>query len=265
MSGERIPRRASRAGGFPSHRAARPSPLSPMSERQLQFRVGVFVIFATVAMIVMVFEFGNLQNRLRPKYKVAIRFRSAVGISVGTPVRRNGVLIGSVTNVQFDDKSGRPGRPHRNQRRRAALARWARAARQLASGRFGDRVPARPQHEIAQGRRHGRGRVGHRPAQHGRTHGAERLDRDRFVREDEPGMADGWPQPQPDARDQSGKPARRGGAGGRCPDTGHPHDESHGRDARGDEPAGRRSADAGELAPHAGRFALPHRPKRRKR
>ena len=77
-----------------------------MSERQLQFRVGVFVIFATVAMIVMVFEFGNLQNRLRPKYKVAIRFRSAVGISVGTPVRRNGVLIGSVTNVQFDDKSG---------------------------------------------------------------------------------------------------------------------------------------------------------------
>ncbi len=77
-----------------------------MSERQLQFRVGVFVIFATVAMIVMVFEFGNLQNRLRPKYKVAIRFRSAVGISIGTPVRRNGVLIGSVTNVQFDDKGG---------------------------------------------------------------------------------------------------------------------------------------------------------------
>jgi phospholipid/cholesterol/gamma-HCH transport system substrate-binding protein len=77
-----------------------------MSERQLQFRVGVFVIVATVAMIVMVFEFGNLQNRLRPKYKVAIRFRSAVGISIGTPVRRNGVLIGSVTNVQFDDKSG---------------------------------------------------------------------------------------------------------------------------------------------------------------
>ena len=77
-----------------------------MSERQLQFRVGVFVILAMVAMIVMVFEFGNLQNRLRPKYKVAIRFKSAVGIAVGTPVRRNGVLIGSVTGVDFDDKSG---------------------------------------------------------------------------------------------------------------------------------------------------------------
>jgi phospholipid/cholesterol/gamma-HCH transport system substrate-binding protein len=77
-----------------------------MSERQLQFRVGVFVILATVATVVMVFQFGNLQTRLRPKYHVAIRFHSAVGISIGTPVRRNGVLIGSVTNVQFDDKGG---------------------------------------------------------------------------------------------------------------------------------------------------------------
>jgi phospholipid/cholesterol/gamma-HCH transport system substrate-binding protein len=77
-----------------------------MSERQLQFRVGLFVIVATAATVMMVFQFGNLQNRLRPKYKVAIRFHSAVGISIGTPVRRNGVLIGSVTAVDFDDKSG---------------------------------------------------------------------------------------------------------------------------------------------------------------
>jgi phospholipid/cholesterol/gamma-HCH transport system substrate-binding protein len=77
-----------------------------MSERQLQFRVGVFVIAAMVATVVMVFQFGNLQNRLRPKYRLAIRFRSAVGIAIGTPVRRNGMLIGSVTGVDFDDKSG---------------------------------------------------------------------------------------------------------------------------------------------------------------
>ncbi len=34
----------------------RPSPLCPMSERQLQFRVGVFVIVATVATVMMVFQ-----------------------------------------------------------------------------------------------------------------------------------------------------------------------------------------------------------------
>ena len=77
-----------------------------MSERQLQFRVGVFVIAAMVATVMMIFQFGNLQNRLRPKYRIAIHFHSAVGISIGTPIRRNGVLIGSVTGVDFDDKSG---------------------------------------------------------------------------------------------------------------------------------------------------------------
>jgi phospholipid/cholesterol/gamma-HCH transport system substrate-binding protein len=77
-----------------------------MSERQLQFRVGIFVILAMIATVVMVFEFSSLQSRLRPKYRVAVRFRSAVGVAVGTPVRRNGVLIGAVTRVEFDDKTG---------------------------------------------------------------------------------------------------------------------------------------------------------------
>jgi len=77
-----------------------------MSERQLQFRVGLFVIAALVATVVMVFQFGEIQSYLRPKYSIAIRFRSAPGISVSTPVRRNGVYVGSVTSVQFDDKNG---------------------------------------------------------------------------------------------------------------------------------------------------------------
>src|SRR5579872_4656751 len=77
-----------------------------MSERQLQFRVGLFVIAALAATVVMVFQFGEIQNYLRPKYTISIRFKSAPGISVSTPVRRNGVYIGAVTNVRFDDKNG---------------------------------------------------------------------------------------------------------------------------------------------------------------
>jgi phospholipid/cholesterol/gamma-HCH transport system substrate-binding protein len=77
-----------------------------MTERQIQFRVGMFVIVSVVAAVVMVFKFGAFQTYLRPKYNIAIRFRSAPGISVATPVRRNGVVIGSVTRVQFDDKNG---------------------------------------------------------------------------------------------------------------------------------------------------------------
>jgi phospholipid/cholesterol/gamma-HCH transport system substrate-binding protein len=77
-----------------------------MSERQLQFRVGVFVSLALASIVALVFEFGEIQTLLRPKYTVLIRFHAASGIAVSTPVRRNGVLIGSVKSVQFDDKNG---------------------------------------------------------------------------------------------------------------------------------------------------------------
>jgi phospholipid/cholesterol/gamma-HCH transport system substrate-binding protein len=77
-----------------------------MSERQLQFRVGVFVSLALASIVALVFEFGEIQTFLRPKYTVKIRFKTATGIAVSTPVRRNGVLIGSVKSVQFDDENG---------------------------------------------------------------------------------------------------------------------------------------------------------------
>jgi phospholipid/cholesterol/gamma-HCH transport system substrate-binding protein len=77
-----------------------------MTERQLQFRVGIFVSFALASIAGLIFQFGEIQNYLRPKYTVNIRFKSASGIAVSTPVRRNGVLIGSVTAVKFDDENG---------------------------------------------------------------------------------------------------------------------------------------------------------------
>ena len=77
-----------------------------MTERQLQFRVGGFVSVAMAAIVGLIFQFGEIQSYLRPKYTVNIRFKSASGIAVSTPVRRNGVLIGSVTAVHFDDEHG---------------------------------------------------------------------------------------------------------------------------------------------------------------
>jgi phospholipid/cholesterol/gamma-HCH transport system substrate-binding protein len=77
-----------------------------MSERQLQFRVGLFVSVALASIAALIFQFGEIQRYLRPKYTVNIRFKAASGIAVSTPVRRNGVLIGSVTAVQFDDENG---------------------------------------------------------------------------------------------------------------------------------------------------------------
>ena len=77
-----------------------------MTERQLQFRVGLFVSLALASIAALIFQFGEIQRYLRPKYTVNIRFKAASGIAVSTPVRRNGVLIGSVTSVKFDDENG---------------------------------------------------------------------------------------------------------------------------------------------------------------
>ncbi|HEV8069894.1 MAG TPA: MlaD family protein [Planctomycetaceae bacterium] len=77
-----------------------------MTERQLQFRVGLFVSLALASIAALIFQFGEIQRYLRPKYTVNIRFKAASGIAVSTPVRRNGVLIGSVTAVHFDDENG---------------------------------------------------------------------------------------------------------------------------------------------------------------
>jgi phospholipid/cholesterol/gamma-HCH transport system substrate-binding protein len=77
-----------------------------MTERQLQFRVGLFVIVALVVSTVMIFHFGKLTEFWEPRYMLAIHFDSAPGVYRSTPVRRNGVAIGQVSNLRFDDKQG---------------------------------------------------------------------------------------------------------------------------------------------------------------
>lgn len=77
-----------------------------MTERQMQFRVGLFVIVATIACVVMVFHFGQLGELWEPKYPLLVHFDAAPGVSPGTPVRRNGVAIGKVKDVVFDKYEG---------------------------------------------------------------------------------------------------------------------------------------------------------------
>lgn len=77
-----------------------------MTERQLQFRVGLFVIAALATAGVMVFQFGELRSFWEPRYTLAIHFDSAPGVYPSTPVRRNGIAIGSVKEITFDDRRG---------------------------------------------------------------------------------------------------------------------------------------------------------------
>ena len=77
-----------------------------MTERQLQFRVGLFAVVAAGMTAAMVFKFGKLRTLWEPRYTIAIHFESAPGVYPSTPIRKNGVTIGSVQKIAFDDKRG---------------------------------------------------------------------------------------------------------------------------------------------------------------
>ncbi|HUG93780.1 MAG TPA: MlaD family protein [Planctomycetaceae bacterium] len=77
-----------------------------MTERQLQFRVGLFVLAAALALAAMVFKFSDLKDLWEPKYSLTIHFDTAPGVFPQTPVRLNGIAIGAVREVDFDEDHG---------------------------------------------------------------------------------------------------------------------------------------------------------------
>ena len=54
-----------------------------MSEKQLQFRVGLFVLAACVVIGVMTFQFGEFRGAFSEKYTVHVHFDSAPGVLEG--------------------------------------------------------------------------------------------------------------------------------------------------------------------------------------
>ena len=73
-----------------------------MDERVVQFRVGVFFLAAFIATGILLVQFGNLP-KLVGTYRVKVRFDNAGGITKDTPVRKSGILIGRVHNVELID------------------------------------------------------------------------------------------------------------------------------------------------------------------
>lgn len=77
-----------------------------MTERQLQFRVGLFVVTALVVATALMFTFGEMRRLFQKSYTLAVRFDDAPGVQELTPVRKNGITIGQVGSVAFDEKRG---------------------------------------------------------------------------------------------------------------------------------------------------------------
>jgi phospholipid/cholesterol/gamma-HCH transport system substrate-binding protein len=77
-----------------------------MTGRVVEFRVGVLVLVSLVLAGILALLFGDLPRVLRPTYTIFVEFPDARGVRQGSPVRKSGVLIGRVTDVEFAEKGG---------------------------------------------------------------------------------------------------------------------------------------------------------------
>ncbi|NIL95600.1 MAG: MCE family protein [Planctomycetales bacterium] len=76
-----------------------------MEERVLLARVGIVVIAALLLIAILIVWFGDFPTPLRRGNVLEISFPTAPGVMEGTPVRKSGILIGRVEQVQFDPES----------------------------------------------------------------------------------------------------------------------------------------------------------------
>ncbi len=74
-----------------------------MNERVMQFRIGMFVIVAGLVLTMMIIWFGESPTLFRDHSFVKVHFIEAPGVAEGTPVRKSGIRIGEVSDVQFSE------------------------------------------------------------------------------------------------------------------------------------------------------------------
>jgi len=77
-----------------------------MDDSKLRFGVGVLVIAAIGIGVILTFLFGAFPAILNSEYTLLVRFPSAEGINSNTPVLRDGVKIGRVSDIQLRDQGG---------------------------------------------------------------------------------------------------------------------------------------------------------------
>ncbi len=77
-----------------------------MNDRVIQFRVGVMVLATAIIAGILIVLFGDLPSLVQSTYQLRMNFSDARGVSSGTPVRKNGILVGRVSSVMLDERGG---------------------------------------------------------------------------------------------------------------------------------------------------------------
>jgi phospholipid/cholesterol/gamma-HCH transport system substrate-binding protein len=72
-----------------------------MDERIMQFRVGVMFLGTLLCIAILLVMFGRLPSITGKSYTINIDFDDAGGVTKDTPIRKSGILIGRVTQIQL--------------------------------------------------------------------------------------------------------------------------------------------------------------------
>ncbi len=77
-----------------------------MTRHTLEIWVGVFVAAGIAALFVLAMKVSNLSTvTTGDTYNVTARFDNIGGLSIRSPVKASGVLVGRVSNIVYDDKT----------------------------------------------------------------------------------------------------------------------------------------------------------------
>ena len=74
-----------------------------MNDLLMEFRVGIVILATIFVLAILIVFFGELPTIARDQYTLFVRFDEAPGVTVGTPVRKSGILIGRVNEVDLRD------------------------------------------------------------------------------------------------------------------------------------------------------------------
>ncbi|HTM63640.1 MAG TPA: outer membrane lipid asymmetry maintenance protein MlaD [Gammaproteobacteria bacterium] len=77
-----------------------------LQQRLIETLVGLFLLFAMMALTILAFKVSGLTTLFPPKtYTIIGAFDDIGGLKVRSPVKIGGVQIGEVSNIALDDKS----------------------------------------------------------------------------------------------------------------------------------------------------------------
>lgn len=79
-----------------------------MNERVMQFRIGMFVIVAGLVLTMLIVWFGESPSLLRDQVYVKARYAEAPGVLQGVAVRKSGIRVGEVVDIEFDHRPNQP-------------------------------------------------------------------------------------------------------------------------------------------------------------